>query len=809
MKRLPLLILFLFLIQSSINAQDKTKTDSIHSPTVPSIEKIYLHTDRSCYTVGESLWYKAYSVYAYTNVLFDNSNLLYVELISPESKIIARNIIKLESGLGHGDFKLTDSLGVSAGKYQLRAYTNWMRNFGEDFVFKKEIEVIDISKKDSLAPLDNDNLLQKPNNQETSANKKTVNVQFFPEGGTLIEGVASVVAFKATNSRGQPTAVKGRVFDAQKNDVTIFRSIHDGMGKFVLTPNKNEEYSVEIIDDANENIKFKLPKVETHGYTLSSKIVKENNVITIKTNQSTLNSNPGALLTLTCKAKGITYFEGTQRLEENSFSFILAKEDLPEGIIQITLYDQTLKPYSERLVYNEKDNDIDVTLKLNKEQYAPKEKVNLSLTAKTKKGAPVAASFSLASVDENGIDKKLDNGMNICSYFLLESDIKGTVHNPEYYFNRSNRNRLRHLDLLLLTQGWRDFLWKKLPIAKMPLKYNLEKGITISGSVRTLFGNTPKANSRVSMVLMNNGKSILLDDVTNVDGEFEFNDIVFKGSSLMMLNAQNEKGKNRGTFLLDSLFNNPIKIDYQSTYTPSLKSKTMKQSVYKKHVNFNVPIENVLDEVVIMGKKKNERKSKYGNADKTYIVEENTPNFSNIYQFIQYAMPGVLVSGNSIKFNSSNGPALILIDEVVAEMGDLEFIHPDHVAKIESIKSSRAAVFGSQGANGAILIYIKEGSSAHKRKKAFHSITKLVHGFYDARVFYSPNYEKPDPLLDQDADIRNTLYWNPYVHPDENGLAEMSYFNSEVNNMDVRITVEGITDTGVPIVVEKNYRVED
>jgi hypothetical protein len=123
-------------------AQNDTVSNTKPKSAIPDIEKVYLHTDRTHYTVGESLWYKAYCVYAYTNILFDNSKILYVELVSPESKIISRNVTRLEEGLGHGDMILSDSIGVKPGTYQLRAYTNWMRNYGDDFVFKKEIQII-------------------------------------------------------------------------------------------------------------------------------------------------------------------------------------------------------------------------------------------------------------------------------------------------------------------------------------------------------------------------------------------------------------------------------------------------------------------------------------------------------------------------------------------------------------------------------------------------------------------------------------------------------------------------------------------
>ena len=93
-------------------------------------------------------------------------------------------------------------------------------------------------------------------------------------------------------------------------------------------------------------------------------------------------------------------------------------------------------------------------------------------------------------------------------------------------------------------------------------------------------------NSTVSMVLMNKGKSILLDDVTDSIGRFEFNDIVFNGSSVMMLNSQNEKGKNRGLFRLDSVHNSPTKTNYTPILSGSLKTKTIKENIYKKYINY-------------------------------------------------------------------------------------------------------------------------------------------------------------------------------------------------------------------------------
>ena len=82
-----------------------------------------------------------------------------------------------------------------------------------------------------------------------------------------------------------------------------------------------------------------------------------------------------------------------------------------------------------------------------------------------------------------------------------------------------------------------------------------------------------------------------------------------------------------------------------------------------------------------------------------------------------------------------------------------------------------------------------------------------INGYQNTRFFYSPDYSKPKPLENDKADIRNTLYWNPYVQPDENGKATISYYNNEVNST-ININLEGITNDGIPIVVKDNYTIQ-
>ena len=147
-------------------------------------EKIYLHTDRPYYLSGETIWLKAYVTAGTTQQLSTISNTVYVELLASDKSPVEKFILRADSGLGHGYLELPADL--ESGTYLLRAYTNWMRNFGEPFFFTKELKVwnLDLTEKKSTKKSDG------------------LELQFFPEGGHLIEGLRNRVAFKAIGPDG-------------------------------------------------------------------------------------------------------------------------------------------------------------------------------------------------------------------------------------------------------------------------------------------------------------------------------------------------------------------------------------------------------------------------------------------------------------------------------------------------------------------------------------------------------------------------------------------------------------------------------
>lgn len=811
-KKITFVVLLLLFGKADIIAQEIVNSSAKTTKALLSPEKVYLHTDRSYYNIGETLWYKAYLTNAYTTVLTENSSVLYVELVSPDSKIVVRNKSQLKYGLGNGDIILSDSIGVKPGTYQLRAYTNWMRNFDDDFLFKKEIEIIDLAQQKTDVSSQKNELTKKMKSKETIkvVPQNAIDVQFFPEGGSLIEGVSSMVAFKVTDKNGLPVEVEGRLLDTEGNEVTPINTEHDGMGKFIFTPNENMQYVVELPNLANEITTFQMPQSLNEGYVLAISTLKGKHIVTIKTNQNTLDKNLNKQLAIYFSTRGVNYFEGGIYLKKLMTSILLPEEKLPVGIVQITLTDDESKPHAERLFYVEKQSNLDIKMQLNKAEFMAKEKVNISISMKDTLQNPIIGSFSITAVDSKSLNTNANEVSDISSYFLMESDIKGKVFNPGYYFNIENADRIKHLDLLLLTQGWRDFLWKKVRNLK-DAAYTIEKGIGISGSVKKLFSSGIKESNRVSLFYLNNGRAVFKLDTTDVNGRFSFDNLNFVGPTEIRLNVRNKNNKSGGMFLLDSVSNEPMKIDFkgQRYFDTSKLANTqrIKENIQQKFIEFDVPLSNRLKEILIVGQSTKENENKYGYADYTYDANKEPTKFSSTYDLIQFTIPGVVIFNDSISFRRNNGAtAMIMVDDMEISSSDVGTIPASSVERIEGLNSVNATSFGTKGVNGVILIYTKSGAGVQKEKVLYHTINKKFEGFYGAKVFYSPNYDKPSTDWEEKSDVRNTLYWNPYVFSNKSGEMELNYFNSEVPTK-VIIQMEGLTLEGIPVVYKTNYEI--
>jgi len=441
-----LLLPFAALPQPKINPGETVKTlaAKLGSYTAAHpVEKAYLQFDKAFYAAGDTIYFKAYITIGPEHKLSALSGILHVDLISPSDNIARSIKLPLTAGLARGDFALADTL--AAGNYRIRAYTRWMRNTGEDCFFERTIPVGAITAPVRIA--ESGNFKQDKKNRPPL--QKT-DVQFLPEGGSLVNGNYTTIAFKAIGPDGLGKAVKGIVTDESGNQVCRFASAHLGMGAFSLVPQSGEVYKAEVTFADSTRATFELPKASDSGYTMS---VNDTGADTIRIRVTAARGGTVRRLSLTARSGGIVYYTAENESDKRFFTAVIPKNKFPTGIVQFTLFSAQGEPLNERLVFVNRHDELKLNLNAAKQSHGPREKVEMSLEANNKDHQPVSGSFSVAVTDETKVPEDEDNENTILSDLLLTSDLKGYVEQPGYYFSHEDGKTRAALDLLMLTQA--------------------------------------------------------------------------------------------------------------------------------------------------------------------------------------------------------------------------------------------------------------------------------------------------------------------------------------------------------------------
>jgi hypothetical protein len=794
-------------------------------------EKVYLHTDRQFYGAGDDIWFKAYLINAQDNRPINTSKNLYAELISPENKIVTRLIITLNNGLGHGDFQLAE--GVPPGNYILRAYTNWMRNFGNNFIFEKSITVVDPKAA--------------PAGANSAKTLPEVAVQYYPEGGSLVEGVSSLIAVKAERKDGRALSLKGSVFSTAGDTVARFSTDSLGMGVFTLLPLPGQTYQAKV-RYADKTMLAKLPVALSNGLTLKIYKKDADNYAVVSCNEAALATYSPQTLTLKARTYGKVTFQQTLQLSASSKAVLIPTGQLPAGITSITLYDGEQKPNCERLMYVENPQKASVSLSLNKTVYGPREPVTVEVKATDKQGQPLNASFSLSAVDATLIPPEESN---ITAYMLLQSELKGEVKHAALYFDTTNVQRLKQLDQLLLTQGWRDFLWKRLADTALRIAYIPEQGISISGKVQDKkSGNVTGAN--ITLIAPHASNSRLFSAQTNTQGLYFFDNLQLYGPQSVRLNSKDVKGKPLGLISLDSLSANspainstPINSSTDNSISAASKTALIKQSGLAKQRSLSDTLIRLKDVEVTRQKQqvlRDQVVTGFGYKDEILTVKPEDYRYNTLRDYIQFASKQARVDiDNRLYFVADGGkirPRIILNnrdamfsdndpDDVIDVISNSYFDLP--VTSVEKVVIKKviggpslvvanaegsAAVAAAGRASGAtisssslkpvFLIYLTLKPDAFKKTEP-GAIQAEVNGYYEARTFYKPMYNQAK--TDNRIDARPTLHWEPNGSTVQNGKSIISYYNSD-SKTTVRVVVQGITTTGIPFTAVKTYNVK-
>ncbi|GAC1599153.1 MAG: hypothetical protein NVS3B25_25830 [Hymenobacter sp.] len=774
-------------------------------------EKAYLHLDRPVYATGETIWFSAYLVDASRHQLDSLSQVLHVDLLSPQRQVVARRTLHLQGGRASGDLDIADSL--AAGTYVLRAYTNWMRNAGDDFVYSRRLSIWPASP---LSPPDVPGSAPGPGGKGRglSAAVGRPDVQFFPEGGYLVEGLPAVVACKATDASGRGLTVRGQVLNAQ-NAVVVpaFSSRHAGMGRFPFVPGASQRYHAHLTFADGHSADYPLPVAQPGGYTLH--VVETNDNFLVEARYRGPGGAPGPVQLLT-EVRRIVAYPGPRTLTgEAPAVWRMPKKNYPAGIVHFTLFDGQGVPQCERLAFVQNGPaGLRITITPDQASYGPHAPVQLSVRVADAAGQPVATSFSLG-VSDAGLSALDPNAETIASRLLLTSDLVGYVENPGYYFREPSAATAQALDDLLLTQGWRRFVWKEVLAGQgPPVRFSAEQSLSLTGQVVSEHGNRPIPNSQLTFLQTRPAKNVVTA-TTDAQGRFNFVGIPVRDTAIITLQARRSQG---GTNVLIRPDAGPPTGGPPLPDLPSLAAAPpgvaafVRRSRQAQAAEFDLhpekAVRNInLSNVAVTAKREkvpaNDPRRLYGATGGTVVSFADMPaaqSGMSVLQLLQGRVAGLTVSGNppdvTVQIRGQGTP-LFIVDGQRVDVSFINTLSSSDVESVEIFKGGEAAIFGGSG--GAIAIYTKRADPNYKGADlppAPGIATVKLPGFYEAREFYQPRYNAL--LTNPPADPRtSTLYWNPTVRTNANGQAELHFFTADGSGT-FQAVAEGLSTSGQP-----------
>ena len=765
-------------------------------------EKTYLQTDRITYMAGETVWLKVYAT------LFDKPTILskvaYIEMINEEGVLLEKKMLKLIDGTANASMEINNALPT--GNYYLRCYTLWMLNF-PDFITEKKISVLNNSKVSKNIP---------------KVIPPIVNVSFFPEGGNLISGVKSNIAFKAFDQGGNPVSITGNIINSKNEKITSLVTLHDGMGAFELQPDIKEIYKAEIQYGNGKTKIISLPVILKEGAVLTADNSNPGKTF-VKAERGEFNKEKYNNLLVVAQLNYQVVYMGKLNIDEGQDALAINKKTLPPGIMQITLLAENGEPIAERMVFVATHTISSDLLKEVSIDLQKRKKNTFSIDINGYKD--IKAAISITS-SENNLHS---NSPTILSGLLMSADIKGKVFNPGYYFKDKNAETLQKLDLVMMTNGWRRYKLEEIMDNKFSvLHYPFETGLSITGKVLQSDGKTPLKSGRINLMIKGeDSTNIMSQAATNPASAFIVDNIEFKKSATVYYQGTNTN-KTDGLVAVTinpSYFDtlkNPATGFEKTTHVDSMTSQQQLVDLLESKLKLDSAIGKTLQNVVVKSKKRSITDSLnllyasdiFFDSDQTLALNENI-NYYDIWQFLQGMVPGIKINktdtGTQVNFSryegldffSENAQASgvqFFLNEIPVSVDIIDFLNPDDVGLIKVYKGATAIALGAS--RGAIVIYTIKGRSVKDwRSKGFEFFKK--EGYAVNKEFFVMDYSKLNPQSSF-TDIRPTLYWNPSLSLTD-GKKIIEFYNDDVCKK-FRVVIEGIDTNGKLFFAEKIFQ---
>jgi len=742
-------------------------------------EKVYVHTDRELYLSGEILWFKLYNVNTASNTSVDFSKVAYVEIIDKNLKPVLQAKIAIDKGSGSGSLYLPVSL--PSGNYQFRAYTSWMKNFSPDFYFEKNIRLV--------------NALAKPEKQLADKEDRKFDIQFFPEGGNMVESLPAKLAFRAIDSQGKGIDFQGTLVDENNNRLLSFKPLKFGIGSFSFTPENGKTYRALIEIPGLQTIVKELPLVKT-GYTLQLENAGAERIkVKIHANEGSSNQQ----LVLFVHTRQDKKLSESITLNGGKSDFLIEKNKLSEGISHFTLFNTSGKALAERLYFIRPSSHLNLDIKADQSTYSTRKKVILELLSKDEKGLEIDAdaSVSVFASNANPADEA-----DIFNYLWLKSDLKGNIESPGYYLKNKDALADEALDNLMLTHGWRKFVWQNVIAGNKPVFGFIPEidGHIIHGRIIDTRNNGP-ANNILAYLSLPGKKLHLYGARSNNSGLVSFHTRDIYGPSELVAQTDTQQDS---TYKIEIL--SPFSKDYSSTKPSELNlNEGLRNQLFTQSLSSQVQNVYSSSKLRTFYPALVDSSAFYLKPDKTYLLD-NFVRFNTMEEVLREYVVEVPVTRQKDDFSvwvtvrphlvnipKSVKPLIILDGVPIFDSGNKIIKYdPKKVRSLDVV--AQKYFLGALNFEGILNFTTYKGNLPDFQLDTRATIMDYE-GLQLKREFYSPVYETAGQAESRLPDFRNVLHWSPDIKINSDGKTTISFYTSDQEN-NYTIMLQGISSSG-------------
>ena len=844
-------------------------------------EKLYLVTDKPFYSAGDTIYFSAFLVNSiYFNRTTD-SKFIYVELIDATGNVAHRMRVKGENGRFHNAIPL--STKTTSGKYTLRAYSKWQTNSDKDLLFTRELEIgnyiddaihtnikyefdgtgkvvasVEVSDN-AFNPIPDNNVeyslsingrttrhmtktdkngffrftfRPSPNmsdcirmninangrkldrKAQLPAFEEDFSANFLPEGGNLIAGIEQVIAFKAVGVDGRAIDVEGVVQTNTGVEVCRITTEPSGMGKFTLKAEAGVTYIATLSTKEGVTRSFTLPEAQASGCVIKLEPDTANRVLL---QIFTTPDIPYQSLVAIVQSRGIVNYV----VEDLTHALRIPLDKLRSGVAQVSVVDRVTRSVVAQRLFFVRGTNASAAITPSVKKFSPREKVQLDFDIKSSAGNDVRGNF-VVSVTDAGLLKSDANADNIFSYMLLNSELKGHIENPTYYFEADDAKHNEHLDLVMLTNGWRRYNINSILAGKKPvITQPFEKEQSISGGIKSTVGKT----RNTSIMIFRNRKEYLGVHDLNSTNRFFITGVDSPDTVVYLLQALNKNGTSERVRIKVEPQIYPLAptIAREAFRKKKEVSLTEEYMVRSKNTYFEEGGMPVIDiDVVEVIAKRTVTYDYSSSLNDFNTVSGDMTRFVSIFDALQ-RFRELVVEGNNVYVASSKldrSPVSISHDDseesggltnveinmddktdlmpavyingTQVDMGLIDSYPMNEVLSVSYLDKFESMAAGMGSDNGAIIIHVKNINA--REKFLLNSMAEvIVPGYAPPMEFYAPDYSVQNDRSKRDN--RTTIAWVPALQSNSLGDASMSFWTAD-RDSDYRVIIEGITADG-------------